>query len=446
MPVVSARRTAWRTPWLARVSVLALCAGLMTLAPAGVLHAETTPAVTTTATTATAATPVANSAHPYSLPIWSPLRAPATITCVKTNCTGSGGDYHGYWAIDFVGHRGDPVHAAGAGVFHVGARSATCAPTGSQTDGVWGWVDHGGGRVSKYTHLDSIAVAEGALVTPATMIGRMGHWGDAYPCTTNYLHFEVRDGGIKGTRIDPATLRACTPSAAVDMPRNFNGTNSFDTLAKAAFSTPTSSSACVTDVWNDTPAQPTLTATRGRSSAILKWGTPPAGNTWVRVTTSLYSPSLKAWNAPTYRTYWGSPTGTTITGLTNGRTYRFQVSFRNSAGSSAWSTAKSVIPATVPSVPVAPRFLTSPTPSYIHYGWWKSSANGAAVTKYTTQVRCYSYDRWLAWTSRTTNASTYYYNHYSGVSGHTKCQVRVNATNGMGTSAWSKVSSITKKA
>ena len=38
-----------------------------------------------------------------------------------------------------------------------------------------------------------------------------------------------------------------------------------------------------------------------------------------------------------------------------------------------------------------------------------------------------------------------YYNHY-GLTGYTYCQVRVNATNGMGTSAWSKVSSITKAA
>ena len=75
MSVATASRRPWRTPWLVRVSVLALSAGLMTLAPAGALHAQTTAAQTTAAvTTTTATTPVANSAHPFSLPIWSPLR------------------------------------------------------------------------------------------------------------------------------------------------------------------------------------------------------------------------------------------------------------------------------------------------------------------------------------------------------------------------------------
>ncbi len=442
-------RSCWRLGWVLRASVLALVAALL-LSPSEGSHDPLTAGDGVSARPASSlavatALPAPNALHPFSAPIWSPVRTPARIMCVKTNCTGSGGDYHGYWAIDFVGHRGDPVHAAGAGVFHVGARQTSCAPAGSQTDGTWAWVDHGGGRVTKYTHLDSITVADGALVTPATMIGRMGHWGDATPCTTNYLHFEVRDGGLKGTRINPGTLRACTSTGVVVMPTVFTGSTSFDTLPKGAFSTPTATSSCITPLWNATPAKPGLTATRGRSSAVLRWGTPSAGTSSVRITTSLYSPSLKAWNAPTYRTVTGGPTGTTIPGLLNGRTYRFQVAFANSAGYSAWSASKSVIPATTPTVPRAPRFLTSPSPSYVHYGWWKSAANGAAVTKYTTQVRCYKSGRWRAWTTRTTKGTTYYYNHY-GVSGYAKCQVRVKATNAMGTSAWSTTSTVTKRA
>ena len=67
----------------------------------------------------------------------------------------------------------------------------------------------------------------------------------------------------------------------------------------------------------------------------------------------------------------------------------------------------------------------------MHYGWWKSSDNGAAVTGYTTQVRCYRDGRYRAWTTRTSDASTYYYNH-RGLTGYATCQVRVRAENAHG--------------
>ena len=384
-----------------------------------------------------------SSAHPFSDPLWFPLRNPARISCVKSNCDSSdGADWHGYWAIDFLGTQGDPVHAAGAGVFHIGANDRTCGTT-AVTAGVWGWVDHGGGRVTKYNHLDSIVATEGQLVTPQTVIGRMGHWGDIAPCGTNYLHFEVREGGITGTRVNPGSLFACTPAGRVSLPGIFNGATSFDALPKVAFTSPASTSSCVTAAWNSTPPQPSLTVARAASSARLTWSTPPVGTTSVRVATQLWSPSLSAWNNPVYTTVSGAPTGTTLAGLTNGRTYRITVTHKNASGYSPWSAARTVVPATVPSTPVAPRFLTSPTRDYVHYGWWKSTDNGTPVTSYTTQVRCYKNGAYRAWTTRTTNASTYYYNH-RGLTGYTTCQVRVRATNAMGVSSWSRTSTIRK--
>jgi murein DD-endopeptidase MepM/ murein hydrolase activator NlpD len=402
----------------------------------------TTAASTAATTAASTAATTPSSTHPYSDPVWSPLRTATRISCVKSNCTGSGADYHGYWAIDFVGRLGDPVYAAGAGVAHVGANSRSCSTTGSQGAGVWVWVDHGGGVVSKYTHLDSLAVVEGQLVTPATRLGAMGHWGDVAPCTTNYLHFEVREGGVTGLRVEPKLLKACTTTATVSMPAAF-GVTSFDSLTSGRSSTPSAHSGCITPVWNATPARPTVTVARRSSAAALAWGTPPSGVTSVRVATQLWSPSVGMWNAPTYRTFTGAPTGGTITGLTNGRTYRMSVVFRNASGFSAWSSSKYVIPATVPSAPKAPRFLTSPTVSYVHFGWWKSLDNGSAVTSYQSQVRCYRDGRYLAWSYQNVNAATYYYNH-QGLSAYSLCQVRVKAVNSMGSSAWSVTSTIRK--
>ena len=73
-------------------------------------------------------------------------------------------------------------------------------------------------RITKYNHLDSITATEGQLVTPTTVIGLMGHSGDVMPCTTNYLHFEVRSGGVTGVRVNPGSLLACTGQGRIRMP------------------------------------------------------------------------------------------------------------------------------------------------------------------------------------------------------------------------------------
>ncbi len=385
----------------------------------------------------------ASSANPYSDPLWLPLRSPATISCVKTNCANSSGDWHGYWAIDFLGKLGDPVYAAGAGVFHIGANQKSCSSSGL-TDGVWGWVDHGGGRVTKYTHFDHVVATEGQLVTPTTIIGRMGHWGDVAPCTTNYLHFEVRENGVTGPRVEPRRLQACTSSGVVSLPQSL-GVSSFDHLGKGAATTPSTTDGCIPTSVLATPAKPTLSVASANAAAKLSWGTPPSGTDQVRVKREVWSPSLQRYGAPTYSSYAGTTTGATVSGLTNARTYRFTVALHNAKGYSAWATSRTVIPATVPAAPVAPRYLTAPTPDYAHYGWNKAVDNGSPLLRYTTQVRCYRSGKFTAWKTATTAPTVFYYNH-RGLTGYTSCQVRVRAENKLGPSVWSVVSTLRKSA
>lgn len=289
--------------------------------------------------------PAPNRRHPFSNPVWSPVRESAKITCVRTNCTGRDGKaFHGYWAIEFIGRRGAPVYAAGAGVFHIGARQASCSTTpGKMAEGTWAWVDHGGGLVSRYHHLDRITARESQLVTPATRIGTMGHWGDMLPCTTDYLHYEVRYGGVKGTRIDPKALRACTPSGPVRMPQVF-GTTSFDRLQRGRNWTPTASSSCVTALWNHTPSTPRLTVAPRSSGARLTWGRPPSGTSAVRVSYEVWSPSQHRFGVPRYTTFSGKRSSGTLGPLSNGRTYRVKVALRNAYGFSAWSSPRIVVP------------------------------------------------------------------------------------------------------
>ena len=282
------------------------------------------------------------------------------------------------------------------------------------TDGTWAWVDHGGGTVTKYTHLDSIAVAEGALVTPATMIGRMGHWGDIAPCTTNYLHFEVREGGIKGTRVDPGTLRACVPSSgAVVMPTVFNGSTSFDTLPKMAYRTPTADF-----VLRDRRLEqhPGSALADRRAQGVV--GSPRVGHTagghdlgardhravGARASTAGMTRPTRPTPPPTRaRLSPGSPTG--------GPTASRSPSATATAGAPGHRRSPS---SRRPSPRPRRRRATSPRPSRrtSTTAGDAAAANGAAVTKYTTQVRCSKSGVWQAWKSATTAPSVIYYNHY----------------------------------
>lgn len=91
--------------------------------------------------------------------------------------------------IDIGGKLGDPVVAVEKGEV-------------SLIDALRGYgkvlmIDHGGGRLSVYTHLQSLAVSKGQSVRRGQKIGEMGN-GDGGRAK---LHFEVRQ---RGTAVDPA--------------------------------------------------------------------------------------------------------------------------------------------------------------------------------------------------------------------------------------------------
>ena len=143
----------------------------------------------------------------------APLRNSTGISCVKTNCLNGGGDDDGVRAIDFLGQRGDPIYAAGAGILHIGANERTRGTSTTQSAGVWVWVDHGGGRVTKYTHLDSIVATEGHL-SPRPPSSAGWATGATSPrarpttCTSRCASRASAD-----PRVDPRSLKVCTESA-----------------------------------------------------------------------------------------------------------------------------------------------------------------------------------------------------------------------------------------
>lgn len=102
------------------------------------------------------------------------------------------GGYYNHSGIDIVDYYGSPIVAADSGKVLV-ARwyydYGNCVI-----------IQHDNGLVSLYGHMSYIHAKEGQYVTQGQLIGDMGATGRV---TATHLHFEIRVGGISGTRVDP---------------------------------------------------------------------------------------------------------------------------------------------------------------------------------------------------------------------------------------------------
>jgi hypothetical protein len=424
-------------------AVLLVAAFVSTAAPSAqaVSPSRAASVVASVASTATtAADGAADPAHPYSDPVWFPLRDSARVSCVLDNCTNP--TYHGHWAIDWLGALDAPIHPAGAGVFHIGAVSQTC-PSSGVTAGTWVWVDHGPAGVTRYNHLNTVVAKEGQLVTPATVIGTMGHYGETYPCRTNYLHMEYRAERLSGPIRPIPSMRACAGTSVVSLPSAMGFSGGWNSIAPNVHSTPTTSNSCLPTSWSLTPAEPAVTVARGVRSVRVTPSTRPGGVDAVRVRMELYHPSLKAYGLPTYRTIPASQRATTFYSLLAGRTYRFSMSFHNASGWSAWATNRTAVPA---ALPTTPRFRgLSASSTTISHLWYRSTSLGTSPATYLAARRCVVRGTWRSWAYAKVPVPQISYQ-WRNLPRRTYCQVTVRAYNPMGHSGWSKRVAIRTKA
>ena len=129
--------------------------------------------------------------------------------------------------IDFPAPAGTPVLAAAAGeviradasfldwsreqqeiaLFEAFGLGYTPAATLDRVRGRQVWIDHGGGVVTRYAHLEAVAdIAVGQRVPGGAVIGAVGSSG--YPQGGPHLHFEVRVGDdYVGDGLDGDALR-----------------------------------------------------------------------------------------------------------------------------------------------------------------------------------------------------------------------------------------------
>jgi hypothetical protein len=433
--------------------------------PVGPTATVATTAATTIATTADDVLPrapitprLAEDAHPdhlYSWPSWYPLRdSGARSSCVKTNCPGAkpGQEhYHGKWAIDWnvpkVDAHGNalqvPVFAAGHGIAHIGGRSYNCATDTGSTKGRgnWAWIDHGGGIVTLYYHLDTFAPGlDGAAVTPRTRIGYAGSTGS--PCrSAKYLHFEVKSGGIQGTSINMGQLSACmtvplsgsSVNTVVQLPA-YLGYSSWDHLpSRPNPPMPHTNKSCIPSAAPATLAAPAAPAV-GQSGqrTTVSWTSPPPGAIETMVGLEKWSATVGGYRAMTYHSVSATATTQSFDDLVLGGRYRIRLAHRNGAGWSNWSSTTEVAPALPPNVPEQVSATSGIT--WIRLDWARPANNGAVVTGYVVEREVLSPSgTWGPVESITTTASDMRWNDVRNQT----FRLRVRALSNAGPSDWS---------
>jgi len=116
------------------------------------------------------------------------------------------GDHTGkdYYAIDFNLAANSEVSAAASGTAHLVSE----ANSGGYGNLVW--IDHGGGVVSLYAHLNSFSVSDGQTVSQGQVVGLSGSTGLS---TGAHLHFVIRSGATtwyNGTSFAPEPMSGYT--------------------------------------------------------------------------------------------------------------------------------------------------------------------------------------------------------------------------------------------
>ncbi|HEY4243134.1 MAG TPA: M23 family metallopeptidase [Kofleriaceae bacterium] len=109
--------------------------------------------------------------------------------------------FHG--GTDLRAHYGTPIFAAGDGTVVFAGRQSGY--------GNVVYIDHGGGIVTRYGHMQRIGTHKDAIVTAGDRIGQVGSTGRA---TGPHLHFEVR---IDGRAVNPVDAMAVAALMRTDL-------------------------------------------------------------------------------------------------------------------------------------------------------------------------------------------------------------------------------------
>ena len=139
------------------------------------------------------------------------------------------------------------------------------------------------------------------------------------------------------------------------------------------------------------PDKPTdLTATHGNASATLSWVAPTdTGGAAITDYIVRYRIIGDNW---THVNIGSTATTYTVTGLTNGADYRFQIAAVNSVERSDYSDSASATPRTVPDVPA--NLAATPDGAMVDLSWDTPFDGGTAITDYVVEYKAASASQW----------------------------------------------------
>lgn len=173
----------------------------------------------------------------------------------------------------------------------------------------------------------------------------------------------------------------------------------------------------------------------GDSQVQVYWSTPSSGGGFA---ISDYVVQYRTTSGPgawqTFNDGTSTANEATVTGLTNGTSYDFQIAAVNSQGTGSFSSAISATPGTVPSAPV--NVTGSPSGTQAVLNWTApTSTGGYAISDYVVQYRTSagpgSWNTFNDGTSTSTTATV------TGLTNGTSYDFRVAATNSRGTGGYS---------
>ena len=198
------------------------------------------------------------------------------------------------------------------------------------------------------------------------------------------------------------------------------------------YSSPPVSSVPVAPTAPATPEAPTCVPSSGQ--LVVSWVAPDNGGS--AITTYRLQRAASA-SGPWGNNVDTAATSATVTGLTNGTTYHFQVRATNTVGSSSYSPVASCAPATVPGAPTG----VAGTAAYssVAVTWTAPASNGgSAVTDYVVQYRLGTGGTWTTFADGTSTATSAT---VTGLTGGSAYYFRVAAVNVIGQGSYSSTSS-----
>lgn len=277
-----------------------------------------------------------------------------------------------------------------------------------------------GGRVVDMAYASEGSMTFNDVVVPAsglyTVTWRYAFQGGLFPGVNNrQMGLEVNGTVITSTERFPITGNFETYQDASLQVHLNAGVNSVSMLAVSDHGVSRVDEMTVTPASASVPSGPTnLAVAPGNGSAALTWKGSSSGNP---TSYSIYRGTISDGEAVTpVGTVSGTTTSFTDTGLTNGKTYFYNVAANNSVGVSPDSNEVSVAPAASATVPSAPAGLTATagngsvgltwgaSPGATSYNVYRGTAPGAEGTSPTGTTTSASFtDTGL------TNGTAYYY-------------------------------------